>query len=199
LILIILLLQGCVPFANRTDSFYLVNAQPAAPDYLFSLDEDPERYDVLRTRYGVFVHRLSKGNGLVMGFRRFSNPTIAFDDESYQKLTIWAKSGVVPSATQIDLADSTDFLVIYSSGGSAWPEGDCSGYVRSGNLVVEPNGRSYRVRVQGQLEPHGYGGPFDTCVPKPVSLEFVAREVAFEELTPWLGIEGEHPYRETYR
>ena len=30
-------------------------------------------------------------------------------------------------------------------------------------------------------------------------MQFDAKEIAFEDLTPWLGLQGQHPYDETYR
>jgi hypothetical protein len=186
---------------DKEDRFYLVNAEPADPNYLYSLDVDPQKSSLDRERFGFAVHRLKRGRGIVISYRFYSNGSIwAIDDETYRKLTVWIPSGAPQSPMVLDLADRANAVVMFSRGGSAWPRNDCSGYVSSGALRVGHRGGRYVVSVHGELEPRGNSDVFKkNCVPQPVDLEFEASELSFEQLTPWLGIAGSYPYAETYR
>jgi len=198
--LAVVALGGLFAYAaiDKEDSFYFVGAEPAEPDYLVT--RDPEKSSIHRDRFGFAVHRLKRGTGTVFAYRFYSNGSVtAIDDERYRKLTIWVPSGTPQSRVELNLADRASVLVVYSHGASAWPRNDCSGYVSSGLLRMEPRGARYAMSVHGQLEPRGNGEVWKDCVPQAVDLDFEAGALSFERLTPWLGIAGSHPYDETYR
>ena len=185
---------------DKEDTFYLVDAEPSDPDYLFTLDATPDEGSPDRKRLGFAVHHLRRGKGVVFGYRFYSNGSVtAIDDEMYQKVTIWIPSGAPTVATEFNLANRSNALVMSSTGGSAWPETDCSGYVSSGTLRVEPRGGRFAVSVDGQFEPETRSDVWRHCNPRPLSLRFDAVRITFGQLTPWLGNAGVSPYDETYR
>jgi len=185
---------------DKEDRFYLVDAEPSDPDYLFTLDADSEKSSLDRERFGFAVHRLKRGMGVVFGYRFYSSGSVTvIDDELYRKVTIWIQSGAPQSQTELNLRDRAKAIVMFSRGASAWPRNDCSGYVSSGSLRVEHRGARYAVSVHGQLEPHGNSEVWKNCIPQRVDVEFEARQRSFDQLTPWLGLPGSHPYDETYR
>lgn len=184
---------------DKEDRFYLANAEPQDPDYLFALEADSEEASSDHERFGFAVHRLQGGRGGVLGYRFYSNGSIlARDDELYRKVTVWLPSGLPQGSRSFDLADRASVVAMFSRGSSAWPRSDCSGYVSAGTVRVEPRDKAYWISVDGQLEPHGSG---KRCRPQPVKVEWEARELSFGEMTPWLGAAGPgaHPYSETYR
>lgn len=197
------LLVGSVLYScaaiDREDRFYLANAEPQDPDYLFALEAGSSGASSDPECFGFAVHRLQFGRGDVLGYRFYSNGNIlARDDERYRKVTVWFPSGLPQSIKEFDLADRTSAVAMFSRGASAWPRSDCSGYVSVGTVRVEPRGKTYWISIDGELEPHGSG---ERCRPQSVKLEWEAGELLFDEMTPWLGAAGPgaHPYSETYR
>ena len=193
-------LSSCAAI-DREDQFYLVDAEPQDPAYLFALEGDSEKPSD-PGRFGFAVHRLQGGRGVVFGYRFYSKGSVlARDDETYRKVTVWLPSGLPRSPEEFDLADRTRVVAMFSRGSSAWPRSDCSGYVSPGTVRVEPRGEGYRISVDGRLEPRGTRGGGQSCRQQPVKLEWEAREVSFGDLTPWLGAAGPgaHPYSETHR
>ena len=183
---------------DKEDTFYLADAEPLDPEYLYRLDHDlEESFD--RKQFGFGVHRLKPGRGTIFAYRLYSDGVAAvIDDEHYRKLTVWIPSGAPPSRTEFQLHDRTKVVVTYSEGGSAWPRADCSAYVSRGTLIVVPDGKVYRVAISGESEPHGNTNT--RCASQPIQIEFEAESISFGRLTPWLGLAGDHPYySETYR
>lgn len=183
--------------ADKEDSFYVVGAQPLDASVLDRpLDESVVRQG-LEPAYGFTVHRLKPGQGMVLGYRFYSNGHVmAIDDEIYRKLSVWLPA--VPSSwpATFDLADSGKAAVFYSRGGSAWPDNDCSARLSSGTVRVERRGDDYAVAVHGQLVPSVNSAA--RCKPESVDREFVAHALRLEQLTPWLGAKGTHVVDETY-
>jgi hypothetical protein len=200
--LAVVALVGLFAYAaiDKEDTFYLADAEPSDANYLFNLDADPEKSSLDRERFGFAVHHVKRGRGVVFGYRFYSNGSVmTIDDELYRKVTVWLPSGAPLIATEFNLADRASAVVMFSAGGSAWPRNDCSGYVSSGALRVEQRSARYAVSVHGQLEPRDNSDVWRHCTQQPVNLEFDAGQITFEQLTPWLGKAGSHPYDETYR
>lgn len=187
-----MLLAGC----SHRDTFFVDDAELADADYLRTLK--PRVRGELETRYGVQAHRIEPGVGTVLGLREF-NPGgwSIIDDETFLKVTIWARAPVSGDVPLDGL--SSDVVVLYTRGGSAWPETSCSGYVTGGTLRIEPRGAATWVRVEGILSVASTHQGRRDCDGRAVVAEFEAREIDVGELTPWLGKEAEHVYRETYR
>jgi hypothetical protein len=182
---------------ERVSSFYVIDAEFSDSSYLNRLDENPKKSELDREDFGFHAHRLKPGHGLVVAQRRFSPGTMAIDDESYEKLTIWLPADSVPSETEM-LHSPGQAMVVLSSGGSAWPRNDCSGYVK-GIIGMETLGDSIRIKVEGKLEPLGNSEVWDHCQPRTVMQQFEAKPMRFHDLTPWLGGAGrKHTYDETY-
>lgn len=190
---------GFMLYANRDQvgGFYVLDAELRDPTYLDRLDQSPGKSDIDREEFGFNVHRLKIGRGLVLAHRAFSGGSTAIDDESYMKLTVWIPAGTLPTGKQ-KLHTSGQALIVYSSGGSAWPRNDCSGYV-NGRIDIVPQGDSLKVKVEGEFQPKGNSTVWDHCKPRSVVLEFRAAPERFDRLTPWQGgIGSGHPYDDTY-
>ena len=204
LVALVLLLAGGVGVLvfraslDREDAFFVANARLADPDYLDRLRPKPAEL-VRQTEFGFMAHRIAKGTGTVIGHRLYSAGEFHIvDDERYRKTTIWL-NGPVPQAGLVsNLRDTTKVLVLHSQGGSAWPAQDCSGVVKYGNLVIRKDRESLLVELTGTFDPRTGRFP-SICNTEAIDVRFKARPFAFDELTPWLGAAGDHPYAETYR
>lgn len=186
--------------ADKQDTFYLRDAELSDPHYLDALAvSDGQSHASSSERLPVYAHRLKRGKGSVFGFRFYSGGDFfVIDDESYRKVTIWTASPPPSSRIEFDLGDESLARVIFTEGGSAWPENVCSGYVSSGRITIDPVGGLYLVTVHGVLQRAG-GRRSNQCDQQKIDMNFKTKEIAYERLTPWLGIAGANPYRETYR
>lgn len=198
----IALIAGLVVYSplDKEDSFYINDAELADSEYLDKLGSRTRvESSVVQERFHVHAHRIKLGQGVIFGHRFYSKGSLRLiDDEIYRKLTVWLPRSVATSPDSVQINDdSGEALVIWSHGGSAWPNAGCAGVMTSGKVLVEKLGSRYRVQVSGQLAP-----TLDlnaACSGERVDLAFVASEIEYSELTPWLGVAGEHPYDETYR
>lgn len=146
----------------------------------------------------IKIHRISSGRGVVLGYRKFSDPIFfTVDDEGYSKITIWFPNGFPKAGEKIDLHEAEDVVVYYSSGGSAWIGRGCHGKVSQGTLSVKAvSQNSIRVLITGNIQSKTrYGLDCE----KNFSIEGSFKDFQYKRLTPWLGAFSTHPYRETYR
>ena len=187
---------------DKEDSFVLENAEFQDAGYLRRLDSI-KRPKILRLedeQFPVFAHRLKRGSGTIFAWRFYSNGELmTIDDEDYRKITVWIAGPPPSSPTTISLGDETKAVLIFSRGGSAWPDFECCGYGTSGTITITPAGRRFTIAIKGQVT--AVGTRNKQCASETVNRTFKAKEIAFESLTPWLGIAGQpgHPYQETYR
>jgi hypothetical protein len=183
---------------DNEDTFYVRHAQFVNSNYLSELEAlrlSQTRVEEEGTPH-VYAHRLTHGSGTVFGYRFYSAGQVGvIDDEHYRKLTIWVAEEL-PSRATLDLADATKIIAIYGYGGAAWPRSGCAGRIRVGNVRFDRNGGEVSVHVVGTFMPDKVGRR--TCEAEAIDLTFEAREMLIEDLTPWLGVAGRHPYRETH-
>jgi hypothetical protein len=188
---------------DKLDTFYLKNAQFSNFDYLTSLDkkiENKDDLDSLREKLNVYVHRISNGDGIIFAYRWYTNGnTMIIDDEGFKKITIWIAKEPESFPASFKFSSKQNVKAAYTSGGSAWPRSACSGYIESGTLSINKSGSSYAVKIEGTFGPAGSSSLGDYCKEQDINYEFTASELEFFELTPWLGLKGDHPYAETYR
>lgn len=187
---------------DKEDRFYVLNAEPEEPEYLQKLDQASADDNEAASRFGHAAHRIKPGTGLTLGHRFYTNGSVfSIDDEGFRKITIWLPAGAAQSVTSLDVADRSKVLVLFSEGGSAWPDNTCSGRVSAGSLRIEKHGERYQVALHGDLTPQGNGAVRPArCASQKVDIEFVAAQLQFGQLTPWLGKAANgHPYAETYR
>lgn len=147
-----------------------------------------------RDALDLYAHRIARGDGWVIAYRRFSpGGVFTIDDESFEKLTLWLADSSSEGERTVELP-SLQALVIYSRGGSAWPVTACSGWLSTGEVRVQPGGRRFLVEVSGSL-----AGATGHCPPT-VALKFQSNELEdVSLLTPWLGAQGDSHYSESYR
>lgn len=185
---------------DKEDQFFVRDAAPVDPNYLAAIESWMRQESDFHEPTGIYAHRLKHAPGMVFGYRFYSNGSLSkIDDETYKKLTVWLGDGASPLPAETKLGDTTRVLVIYSHGGSAWPEGDCSGFVTTGSLRIAPSGKHVSVSVAGEFKPRGNRHKASYCKTEHVEFSFEASEITVAQLTPWLGREGTHPYDETYR
>ncbi|MEJ2404033.1 MAG: hypothetical protein P8171_07045 [Candidatus Thiodiazotropha sp.] len=188
---------------DKQDTFYLRNAQFSDFDYLsnfYKKLENKDEIEVPRERMNIYVHRLSKGKGLILAYRWYTNgDTMIVDDESFKKITIWLAKSPASFPVKYDFSSKQNIKGAYTSGGSAWPRSACSGYIESGTMTLTESGSSYAVKIKATVYPAGSSLFRDYCKEQKIDYEFSASELEFSDLTPWLGLKGEHPYAETYR
>jgi hypothetical protein len=198
-----LVVGGIVVYGSidKEDAFFLENAELSDPDFLQHLrDASVKDPSVFRSRPPVFAHRLKQGRGAVFAYRWYSNGRVdILDDELYVKLTVWFPGGIPPENTDVDLRDRSKAVVVFASGGSAWPRYACSGYISSGSVRLVGNEAGYHVEVHGTLRPSAKRPGLNHCHAMQIDREFFATKTSYERLTPWLGRMGSHPYDETYR
>src|SRR5574341_1039325 len=174
---------------DKTDSFFVRNATIQDFGHLErvkELEDKERRLESVRFYervYGVGIHRISSGNGLVLGYRWYSNGELnAIDDEFYKKLTIFIPSDAVESGKVYDLSNQP-VVVLYSSGGSAWPRSGCHGFIVEGWVVF----RSISTdRIEAELDAKKLSSPLGIptwCNAKDIPLHFKFKRLEFSELT----------------
>ena len=200
---ILLLMCACGAISAcsiHEDAFFIAGAELVDAAYLSRLDRR-SRDDAARdrTQYGVFAHRIHAGRGTVIAYRRYdAGERMTVDDETFEKMTLWLKSSVPGDAT-FDLSREDGVVAIYSTGGSAWPQSGCSGYLTVGTVTIAAEGSQLRVSVDARLQPSGNSRIHDYCHPAHVRVNFIAGAIDMAQLTPWLGAAAEDVYDETYR
>jgi hypothetical protein len=201
-VLLALVVGGLWAYAaiDKQDTFALQNAEFDDANYLRKIgflkweDRRIHREDFAP----VYAHRLKRGSGTIFAYRFYSNGDLGIiDDEDYRKVTVWIAGAIPRSAVDLPLGDESKCLLVFGHSGSAWPEAGCSGYGTSGTVRVEPAGRYFKITIHGEVTP--VGNAYARCGIEKVDLIFQAKEIAFEDLTPWLGIAGRFVYDETYR
>jgi hypothetical protein len=202
--LLVLLIGAVLVYQSidKEDSFVLENAEFQDAGYLRRLDsiKRPKIRRLEDEQFPVFAHRLKRGSGTVFAWRFYSNGKLsAIDDEEYRKITVWIPGPPPSSPTTISLGDESKAILISSNGGSAWPDSECCGYGTAGTITITPEGRRFILAIKGQVTTVGTRNK--RCASETVDRTFKAKEIAFESLTPWLGIAGQpgYPYQETYR
>ena len=199
---IILVLGGLVAYAahERQDTFALRDAEFADVAYLqrIALESDPDSRGG-NGNFSVYAHRLKHGSGTVFGLRAYSPGSLAVvDDETYRKITVWIAGSLPAGTVEVPLTDQSQARVVVTDGGSAWPRSACSRIATAGFVRVERGRAGFTVHVHADTVPAGKV-PLHDCAAESVDVQFRAKEIAFEHLTPWLGLAGRHPYDETYR
>ena len=184
---------------DREDSFVLRNVELNDFNHLRKLEGLSEReLGGPPEQLPVAAHRLKRGSGTVFAWRFYSNGKLSvIDDEDYRKITIWIPGSPPTSPSTLALGDESKVILISSIGGSAWPRSECCGYGTSGTITITPSWRGLAITVDAQITP--VGSKSRQCTLNRVNRTFTAREIAFDDLTPWLGKAGRHPYDETYR
>jgi len=189
---------------DKRDGVAVVGAALADPRYLEHALQQQAQKDSSRSDtqqfYAVHAHRISKGEGTVLGYRRFSTgDVLAIDDETYEKVTIWLRDPLPSDSSRIALSNSSKVIGVYTAGGSAWPMRACGGLLRDGTVSTTDTAFGYQVEVHAKIEPVADVASSRPCLQTRVDLSFTAHKVAFDDLNPWLGAAAEHPYGETYR
>ena len=188
---------------DNEDWFVLENAEFQEVGYLRRLDatNKPRNARLQDELFPVYAHRLKRGSGTVFAWRFYSNGKVfTIDDEFYRKVTLWIAASPPTSPTSISLGDESKAVLISCHGGSAWPGGECCGYGTAGSVTITPSGQGFIVAAQAEITPAGNSKTLP-CVNEKVDRKFTANKIAFEDLTPWLGIADPkgRPYHETYR
>jgi hypothetical protein len=193
-VLALLAFAGCT---RREDTFYIQDAALSDSRFLDRLQQvSPRERHRPDTPRSVAAHRIGTGAGTIYAYRSYDggSPNI-IDDEHFLKLTVWSES---PAAGAFPLeAQGEHLIVVYTRGGSAWPDSACSGYVTGGSLAVVRDGDEVRVHVRGTLQARA-SEMRTNCQGRPIDIEFVTRPLPLDRLTPWLGAASDHVYRETY-
>lgn len=204
-LILVVVIAGATYYASmdKVDTFYVMGAQFKGYDYLTALDKrlanKGDRLG-LREEMNVYVHRISQGVGLVVGYRWYSNGDLmSIDDERFKKLTIWLSEFPKEFPIKFNFSDEKKIKAAYTTGSSAWPRSACSGYIKSGTLVMDGSGSLISVKINGNLIPVASRTHGNYCQEQDLDMEFSASEIEFSELTPWMGLAGDHPYAETYR
>lgn len=201
--LVTLSIAGLFTYASidRVDTFAVADESFAHRKLLYEVPTEPEwGAPNEKRRFMVHAHRITPGSGTIYAHRFYTNgDVLSIDDEGYKKITIWTATGLPVEKLKLTLGDDQDALVIYSAGGSAWPDIGCSGYVSSGTVVVEPSTFDYEIKLRGTLHAVPPSKHDPRCEGKVVDVAFRAKTIHHEELSTWLGAGGDHPYDETYR
>lgn len=198
--LIVLVLGALVAYAarDRKDTFALADAEFADVGYLQRLASQDDALSGRDGNFSVYAHRLKSGTGTVFGFRAYSPGRLAaIDDETYRKITLWIAGAIPTTAIEVPFGDDSRARLVVSDGGSAWPRLGCSRVATAGIVRVQRTNGRFRITIRADTIAAGKITPVE-CDTEAVGLTFEAPEIVFDDLTPWLGLEGRHPYEETY-
>jgi len=201
--IIVLLFVGLVVYGatDKEDTFLLHDAEFADATFLQRLAaEDPEEAH-RHGNFSVYSHRLKRGTGTAIGFRTYSPGSFSvIDDESYRKITVWIANAGSGSSLEVPLGDDSRARLVVTQGGSAWPGIECTRVATAGFVRVEPLGKRSKVTIHADaMRAQPISSRRCAADGERLDLSFVAKEIGFDDLTPWLGREGRHPYDETYR
>lgn len=135
----------------------------------------------------IAMHRLQKGDGVVIGVREFSGGSMfTVDDESFRKMTIFIAESTLASG-HYSLTDG-NAIAYLSQGGSAKPSGGCFGRAKDGRVVIKKvDNSSVHLALTASFEmssPLGWPG---TCAPKELDIALEVEKREFEQLTAWEG------------
>jgi hypothetical protein len=199
---VVLAISGLIVYASsdHRDTFVLKGAEFADIAFLqkMTMRDDCARSDGVGG-YQVFAHRLKRGNGTIFGFRLYSpGPFGTTDTNSYKKVTLWIANIPPTSQTTVSLGIDSDSFLAVTEGSSVWPRSACSWIATAGVVMLEPRNHRFRVAMHAQITPEG-ASVTERCQPETLDLTFAAKEIRFEQLTPWLGKEGHHSWDETHR
>jgi hypothetical protein len=146
--------------------------------------------------YHVTAHRLESGRGAVIALREYE-PSFDFDAQIYSKLTIHFPRGLPNDTHEYDVG-SGEARVIFSEGGSAWPEAGCHGTGRSGTIRYVPLGFGWaKVEIDSNIATDDRFGS-KRCGSLRVHRRQFVRQRELSSLTPWEGRPGSYIYDETY-
>ncbi|NLR74889.1 hypothetical protein [Leeia aquatica] len=208
LLLVLLILALVYLSCNRTDSFHIKYAQLAEvasqPRPMHQQgSQHASRTDgntTSRTEgFGFMLHHIRAGQGGILAYRKFDpGRGLTIEDENYTKLTVWLPDGLPATPMTVALTPQSRIQAIYSQGGSAWPENDCTISLTQGRLQITPDGNQFDVAYQGNVALQPDVGP-ECDELSTLQLTFTTSPLSFSELTPWLGRPGADLYNETYR
>lgn len=135
----------------------------------------------------------------MIGYRWYSPGRInILDDERFEKITIELDRDALSSSSPVALELPTQAHLAYTRGGAAWPRSACYGIAKNGSVTLgELSKKRVTVSIRATIEPIRETG--GRCDDVEFDREFEAKRLAFPDLTPWLGLAGEHPCSETYR
>jgi len=195
---------GCITIP-KADSFFVDDAELEDPGFfdrkLTGARSDLESFPDEQV-YPVIAHRIKGGRGTVLGYRRYTiGSPVAIDDERYQKITIWLPERYQDSDGQLQITAESGIVVVCSRGGSAWPRTGLHGKIEAGTLDLHRAGRRIRAHLEGVITYVRDSRGMDKQRPDParVSRNFVFTKTNYDDLTPWLGLRGQHIYWETHR
>jgi hypothetical protein len=175
---------------HREDTFALRNSEFDDADYLRRIESSKSKsWLAQREDLPVSIHRLKRGSGTIFA-HRFLSTEGGLDGGSYRKETLWIEGALPTSTIEVSLGDESKCLFVFSHGSPLWRMSGCFGHGTSGTVRVQPNGRYFTITIRGEVTPAG-NAP-NRCRAERVDLTFKAKEIAFEDLTPWLGIAGHH-------
>lgn len=183
----------------KTDSFFVKDAQFFRVEFSDYLPENETRNlqtPLPKPLFQAQNHWISPGQGIVFGWRYFSNGSVLTpDDELYQKLTIWALE--LPDK-KIAFGDKTKIIGYYSYGGSAWPRGGCGGEIVSGTLqTIDQSDSKVRLKILGVV--NCIDARNNETEKTKLDKTITFKKIEYSAITPWLGKQGGHIYHETYR
>lgn len=153
---------------------------------------------------GSFVvegHRIGEGDGLVLAYRRYSQPLLpAVDQETFEKLTVLLPSRRSILSETVPVGSDRDIVAFYARGSSAFPgRSGCFGYAKSGTVKLSGVSEN-RVRAEVELvfdleSPSGW--PQD-CGPFVFRRSLLLEHRAVQDLTPWEGTRARSLAEETH-
>jgi hypothetical protein len=136
---------------------------------------------------GYASHRLQKGNEVVIAIRESNEgDPHARDDESYRKITI-----ILPSFATGSYDFGSGAHAIATLGSSAWNLA-CGAVLKSGKLEIKS---ADIISIDTEFVCKRPGNKTEKIKLKKT---YKLSALPFDQLTPWIGLEGNHRYRETY-
>ncbi|MBI2519296.1 MAG: hypothetical protein HYV97_02715 [Bdellovibrio sp.] len=149
--------------------------------------------------YPAEVHRLKKGESVILIYRYFHEPDIMiFDDEIYRKLTISLDNNLIKKGKII--LPNPGVRAVYSDGGAAWPEAGCHGYASKGSVEILGIDEELTVRIDLGFSFDQFGEANSAyCDAKTFNSTETFKLIEFSELSPYMGAKAEYPYEATYR
>ena len=197
---IILALLILIPGCGVHRAIYVEHAALENPSLYKNMNKElqEKKAENGKTNFPVMGHRIVPGEGTVIAYRAWSPGSIfVIDDEHYEKVTIYMSGSLLGNA-EINIEDNPNIIVLYVSGGSAWPKHGCYGTSTNGFLRYNPTlfgGMEAEISFRANLT-NAFSG--DPCEQIMFHKKFKIEKKLLTDLSPWEGRPSSRIIQETY-
>ncbi|WP_373999539.1 hypothetical protein [Bdellovibrio bacteriovorus] len=174
-----------IDFGPTTQAYKIKNATFESTTFdKFATREEVRAGTATHPQFPVSYHSIKPGDGTILAVRSYHDPSTAFDDETFWKLTVWRPEF---EERVYDLSENDSLIAFFTRGGSAWPGTQCASLLKNGSIQIFGNEISVDTTIVCPHKTFHIKGSWKLE-------DFDVRNTDY-----WIGKKGaEHTYKETY-